>query len=168
MAGSPSATQVPNKTKYNGGGGQTLNAGDDDTITLSGGGNNVAAHDHDVITISGGGNTVSMHNYDSLTVNDARSLADGYVGSVNFGDTISLYYNDTISLNYTLQLGNSDSVAVDFQPHITENTELLGGLLRLLSGSGDSITEPLRSLPARTTHNRQVPASAEQHAFRAF
>jgi hypothetical protein len=141
MAGSSSATQVPNNTKYTGGGGQILNAGDYDTITLSGGGNNITAHDHDVITISGGGNTVAMHNYDSLTVNDTRSLADGYVGSVLFGDTISIYYNDTVSLNYTLQLGNSDSVTVDFQPHITENTELIGGLLRLLSGSGDAITE---------------------------
>src|ERR1700676_4139430 len=105
-------TQVSNNATYNGGGGQTLNAGDHDTITLSGGGNNV-----------------SMQDYDSLTINDARSEVDGFSGSVNFGDTISAYTNDTISLNYTLTLGNSDSVTVGFQPGISEHQHLLGSVL---------------------------------------
>ena len=133
--------QVSNNAKYNGSGGQSVNAGDYDTITMSGGGDNVTAHDHDVITITGGGNTVAMHNNDTLTVNDARTEADGFVGGVNFGDAISLYYNDTISLNYSLTLGSSDSVTVGFQPNVTQNSDLVGALLGLLLGSGDQVNK---------------------------
>ena len=110
-------TTVASNSTYNGNGGQTINAGDNDTITLS-----------------GGNNTVSMQDYGSLTIDDTRSEADGVSGTVNFGDTISIYTHDTISLNYTLTLGNTDSVTVGFQPGITEHQHLLGGILGLLTG----------------------------------
>src|SRR5580700_6329693 len=62
-------TQVASNSTYNGAGGETLNAGNNDTITLSGGNNNITAGDNDVITISGGNNSVSMQDYGSLTLN---------------------------------------------------------------------------------------------------
>ena len=110
-------TTVASNSTYNGNGGQAINAGDNDTITLS-----------------GGNNTVSMQDYGSLTIDDARSEADGFSGAVNFGDTISIYTHDTISLNYSLRLGNTDSVTIGFQPSVTEHQHLLGGILGLLTG----------------------------------
>jgi hypothetical protein len=131
---------VANRSTYTGNGGQTLNAGDYDTITLSGGNNDVTAGSHDVITLNGGNNTVSMQDYGSLTINDSRNVGDWFSGSITFGDTISLYTNDTISLNYTLNLGNLSSVTVDVKPSITEHQHLLGGLLGLLGLSSPNDT----------------------------
>jgi|HubBroStandDraft_4_1064222.scaffolds.fasta_scaffold11207_1 hypothetical protein len=136
-------TQVASNSTYNGAGGETLNAGNNDTITLSGGNNNITAGDNDVITISGGNNSVSMQDYGSLTLNDVRSEADGFSGSVSFADTISVYTNDTISLNYSLTLGKSDSVTVGFQADISEHQHLLGSVLGLLglSSPNDTVSE---------------------------
>jgi hypothetical protein len=136
-------TSVASYSTYNGAGQQTVNAGNYDTITLSGGGDNVTAGSNDVITINGGGNTVSMQDYGSLTINDTRSEADGFSGTVNFGDTISVYTNDTISLNYTLRLGASDSVTVGFDPSISEHQHLVGSLLGVLglSSPNDTVNE---------------------------
>ena len=136
-------TQIPSNTNYNGAGGETLNAGNNDTIPLSGGGNNVTAGSDDVITLYGGGNSVSMQDYGSLTIYDARSEASGFSGTVNFGDTISVYTNDTISLNYTLSLGASDTVTVNFAPQISEHTHLIGSILGLvgIGGPNDTVTE---------------------------
>lgn len=136
-------TYVSNSASYNGNGGQTLNAGDYDTVTLSGGNNNVTSGSHDVITLNGGNNTVSMQDYGSLTINDSRSEADGFSGNISFGDTISVYTNDTIALNYTLTLGTGDSVSVGFSPSVTEHQHLLGGILGLvgLSSTNDTINQ---------------------------
>ena len=136
-------TTIDSNSTYNGSGGQTVNAGDYDTITLSGGNNNVTGGSHDNITIYGGGNTVSMQDYGQLTINDSRTEVDGFTGSVDFADTVSVYTNDTVTLNYSLTLGSHDTVSVDFNPNISQHQHLLGGILGLLTGGGtdDTINE---------------------------
>src|SRR5581483_7403510 len=145
------AIQVANAATYDGGGGVNLNGGDNDTITLSGGGNTVSVHDHSLLTINGGGNTVTLHDNDTLVIDDWRTEADGFVGAVNFGDAITGHNGDTITLNYSLSLGDSDTVTVGWTTTLSgvgPNTSFTAnGVVNAgnhdvitLSGSGEAVT----------------------------
>ena len=144
---------VANNASVSGSGNDTVVGGNNVTGTFTGGNNSISVGNGAAFTITGGGNNVSMHDSGSLAITDARSVANGFSGSVTFGDTVSYHSGDSIALNYSLALGNGASVSVNFNPtlnaqsgaigdQITDNFLITAGNSDLVNfaGSGQAVT----------------------------
>lgn len=123
-------------------GGNSLTGHDRDVLTIGDGNNSISLHDSGSVTVNGGGNNIVLHDSGKLTINDTRTIADGYTGSVVFSDTIAVHRNDVVALNYTLSLGASDNVSVDFRPVLTvgDSSDTVNANYIVNAGKGDTIT----------------------------
>ncbi|MBV9859915.1 MAG: hypothetical protein JO038_07425 [Alphaproteobacteria bacterium] len=124
----------------NAAGADTLTGGNNDTLTVATSGNTLTGGNYNSIVINGGNNTITLLNSDTVVINDARTEANGFSGTVTYGDTVAMQSNGSLTLNYTLNLGNSDVVSANFNPLLTlGNGSSAAANYIINAGTSDSI-----------------------------